>query len=154
MSTGPPPSARRRRAPYLLDGLWAATSSILSDLLIHRIVTRFAYGDNFRPENTLFARLPLGYPPPLRPTCPRRWFGPIHRGLSFHSFSALSLVAVLSIWAFIRRLAVAPSIATLGTLLFLFGAPGFALIATGLLLPAAPPGDDAARTSSTHTWRS
>ncbi len=119
----------------LPDGLWAGHEYIWSDWPTHiGIVTRFAYGDNFPPVNTLFAGLPLSYHY-LSDLTPAAFvlFGmsPI-QALPLHSL-VLSLIAALSLWAFIRRIGIAPSIATLGTFLFLFGA-GLAWIATAGLV--------------------
>jgi hypothetical protein len=119
----------------LPDGLWAGHEYLWSDWPTHiGIVTRFAYGDNFPAQNTLFAGLPLSYHY-LSDLTPAGMvvlgMDPI-AALPLHSF-VLSLVAALSIWAFIRRLAIRPSIATLGTFLFLFGA-GLAWVTTGATL--------------------
>ncbi len=108
----------------LEDGLWAGHEYLWSDWPTHiGIVTRFAWGENFPPQNTLYAGLPLSYHH-LSDLTPAGMvvlgMDPV-AALPLHSF-LLSIVAALAIWAFIRRLAVAPSIATLGTLLFLMGA--------------------------------
>ncbi len=108
----------------LEDGLWAGHEYLWSDWPTHiGIVTRFAWGENFPPQNTLYAGLPLSYHH-LSDLTPA---GMVVLGmdpvvaLPLHSF-LLSIVATLAIWALIRRLAIAPSIATLGTLLFIMGA--------------------------------
>lgn len=113
------------------DGLWAGHEYIWSDWPTHLgIVTRFAFGDNFPPQNTLYAGLPLSYHylSDLTPAAMvTLGMDPI-AALPFHSF-VLSLIVALSLWAFVRRLAISPSIATLATFLFLFGA-GLGWIAT------------------------
>jgi hypothetical protein len=119
----------------LPDGLWAGHEYIWSDWPTHiGIVTRFAYGDNFLPQNTLYAGLPLSYHY-LSDLTPAGMvvlgMDPI-AALPLHSF-VLSLVAALSLWAFIRRLGIKPAIATLGSFLFLFGG-GLAWIATAVSL--------------------
>lgn len=106
------------------DGLWAGHEYIWSDWPTHLgIVTRFAWGDNFPPENTLYAGLPLSYHY-LSDLTPAAFvvlgLDPVV-ALPLHSF-ALSIVAALSLWAFVRRLGIAPALATLGTALFLLGA--------------------------------
>jgi hypothetical protein len=108
----------------LEDGLWAGHEYLWSDWPTHiGIVTRFAWGENFPPQNTLYAGLPLSYHH-LSDLTPAGMvvlgMDPVD-ALPLHSF-LLSIVAALAIWAFIRRLALAPSIATLGTLLFIMGA--------------------------------
>ncbi len=121
----------------LPDGLWAGHEYIWSDWPTHiGIVTRFAYGDNFPPVNTLFAGLPLSYHylSDLTPAAFVLFGMAVVQALPFHSL-VLSLVAALSLWAFIRRLGIATSIATLGTFLFLFGA-GLAWITTAGLVDA------------------
>jgi hypothetical protein len=107
-----------------VDGLWADHEYLWSDWPTHiGIVTRFAWGDNFPPVNTLFAGLPLSYHY-LSDLTPAAFvvlgMDPVE-ALPLHSL-VLSFVAALSLWAFIRRLGIRPSIATLGTFLFLFGA--------------------------------
>jgi len=121
----------------LPDGLWAGHEYIWSDWPTHLgIVTRFAWGDNFPPVNTLYAGAPLSYHY-LSDLTPAAFvtlgMDPI-AALPLHSL-VLSLVAALSLWAFIRRLGIATSIATLGTFLFLFGA-GLAWIATAGVVDA------------------
>jgi hypothetical protein len=106
------------------DGLWAGHEYIWSDWPTHLgIVTRFAYGDNFLPQNTLYAGLPLSYHylSDLTPAAMVDLGMTAITALPLHSL-VLSLVVALSLWAFIRRLGVRPGIATLGTFLFLFGA--------------------------------
>ncbi len=113
------------------DALYAGHEYIWSDWPTHLgIVTRFAYGDNFPPQNTLYAGLPLGYHylSDLTPAAMVTLGMDPLAALPFHSF-LLSLVTALSLWAFVRRLARAPSIATVATVLFLFGA-GVGWIAT------------------------
>jgi hypothetical protein len=113
------------------NGLWAGHEYIWSDWPTHiGIVTRFAYGDNFMPQNTLFAGLPLSYHylSDLTPAAMVVLGMNVVDALPLHSL-LLSLVAALSLWAFIRRLGILPSIATLGTVLFLFGG-GLAWIGT------------------------
>jgi hypothetical protein len=108
----------------LADGLWAGHEYIWSDWPTHLgIVTRFAWGDNFPPVNTLYAGLPLSYHY-LSDLTPAAFVSlgmdPI-AALPLHSF-VLSIVAGLAIWAFFRRLGTAAAVATLGSLLFLMGA--------------------------------
>ncbi len=110
------------------DGLWAGHEYIWSDWPTHLgIVTTFAYGDNFPPEHTLFAGLPLAYHY-LSDLTPAAFvvlgLSPI-AALPLHSF-LLSVIVAASIWAFIRRLTGRPAVATLGLVLFLFGgSPGW-----------------------------
>lgn len=110
------------------DGLWAGHEYIWSDWPTHLgIVSSFAYGDNFPPEHTLFAGLPLAYHY-LSDLTPAAFvvlgLTPIE-ALPLHSF-VLSVVVSLAIWAFIRRLSRRASVATLGLVLFLFGgSPGW-----------------------------
>ncbi len=106
------------------DGLWAGHEVIWSDWPTHiGIVTRFAWGDNFPPANTLYAGLPASYHY-LADLTPAAFvvlgMDPL-AALPLHSF-VLSILAALCIWAFVRRLAVRPAAATLATTLFLFGA--------------------------------
>jgi hypothetical protein len=113
------------------DGLWAGHEYIWSDWPTHLgIVTRFAFGGNFPPENTLFAGLPLSYHY-LSDLTPAAFvvlgMDPL-AVLPFHSF-LLSIVAVLGLYAFARRLSGVRSIATLAVILFVFGA-GLGWIAT------------------------
>ncbi|HWP63498.1 MAG TPA: hypothetical protein VNO86_08520 [Candidatus Binatia bacterium] len=110
------------------DGLWAGHEYIWSDWPTHLgIVSSFAYGDNFPPEHTLFAGLPLAYHY-LSDLTPAAFvvlgLTPIE-ALPLHSF-VLSVVVSLAIWAFVRRLSGRSSVATLGLVLFLFGgSPGW-----------------------------
>ncbi len=110
------------------DGLWAGHEYVWSDWPTHLgIVSSFAYGDNFPPEHTLFAGLPLAYHY-LSDLTPAAFvvlgLTPIE-ALPLHSF-VLSVVVSLAIWAFIRRLTRRASVATLGLVLFLFGgSPGW-----------------------------
>ena len=113
------------------DGLWAGHEYIWSDWPTHLgIVTRFAYGGNFPPENTLFAGLPLSYHY-LSDLTPAAFvvlgMDPL-AVLPLHSF-VLSIVVVLALYAFARRLSGVRSIATLAVVLFLFGA-GLGWVAT------------------------
>jgi hypothetical protein len=113
------------------DGLWAGHEYIWSDWPTHLgIVTRFAFGGNFPPENTLFAGLPLSYHY-LSDLTPAAFvvlgMDPL-AVLPFHSF-VLSILAVLCLYAFARRLSGVRSVATLAVVLFLFGA-GLGWIAT------------------------
>jgi hypothetical protein len=113
------------------DGLWAGHEYIWSDWPTHLgIVTRFAFGGNFPPENTLFAGLPLSYHY-LSDLTPAAFvvlgMDPL-TVLPFHSF-VLSIIAVLGVYAFARRLGGVRSIATLAVILFVFGA-GLGWVAT------------------------
>jgi hypothetical protein len=113
------------------DGLWAGHEYIWSDFPTHLgIVTRFAYGGNFPPENTLFAGLPLSYHY-LSDLTPAAFvvlgMDPL-AVLPLHSF-VLSVLVLLGLYAFVRRLSGVRSIATLAVVLFLFGA-GLGWIAT------------------------
>jgi hypothetical protein len=107
----------------LPDGLWAGHEYLWSDWPTHLgIVTRFAWGDNFPPVNTLYAGLPLSYHY-LSDLTPAAFVSlgmePV-TALPLHSFT-LSVAAGLAIWAFVRRLGIAPAVASLGTFLFLMG---------------------------------
>ncbi len=110
------------------DGLWAGHEYIWSDWPTHLgIVSSFAYGDNFPPEHTLFAGLPLAYHY-LSDLTPAAFvvlgLTPIE-ALPLHSF-ILSVLVSIAIWAFVRRLSGRSSVATLGLVLFLFGgSPGW-----------------------------
>ncbi len=110
------------------DGLWAGHEYIWSDWPTHLgIVSSFAFGDNFPPEHTLFAGLPLAYHY-LSDLTPAAFvllgLTPIE-ALPLHSL-VLSVVVSVSIWAFARRLGGRSSVATLGLVLFLFGgSPGW-----------------------------
>ena len=113
------------------DGLWAGHEYIWSDWPTHLgIVTRFAFGGNFPPENTLFAGLPLSYHY-LSDLTPAAFvvlgMDPLSV-LPLHSF-VLSILVALGLYAFARRLSGVRSIATLAVILFLFGA-GLGWIAT------------------------
>ena len=113
------------------DGLWAGHEYIWSDWPTHLgIVTRFAFGGNFPPENTLFAGLPLSYHY-LSDLTPASFvvlgMDPL-AVLPFHSF-VLSILVLLGLYAFARRLSGVRSIATLAVILFVFGA-GLGWIAT------------------------
>jgi len=113
------------------DGLWAGHEYLWSDWPTHLgIVTRFAFGGNFPPENTLFAGLPLSYHY-LSDLTPAAFvvlgMDPL-AVLPFHSF-LLSILAVLGLYAFARRLSGVRSIATLTVILFVFGA-GLGWVAT------------------------
>jgi hypothetical protein len=113
------------------DGLWAGHEYIWSDWPTHLgIVTRFAFGGNFPPENTLFAGLPLSYHY-LSDLTPAAFvvlgMDPLSV-LPLHSF-VLSILVALALYAFARRLSGVRSIATLAVILFLFGA-GLGWIAT------------------------
>ncbi|MDR3544439.1 MAG: hypothetical protein P4L30_01555, partial [Candidatus Limnocylindrales bacterium] len=113
------------------DGLWAGHEYIWSDWPTHLgIVTRFAFGGNFPPENTLFAGLPLSYHY-LSDLTPAAFvvlgMDPLSV-LPLHSF-VLSILVALGLYAFARRLSGVHSIATLAVILFLFGA-GLGWIAT------------------------
>lgn len=113
------------------DGLWAGHEYIWSDWPTHLgIVTRFAFGGNFPPENTLFAGLPLSYHY-LSDLTPAAFvvlgMDPL-AVLPFHSF-VLSILVVLGLYAFARRLSGVRSIATLAVILFVFGA-GLGWVAT------------------------
>ncbi len=113
------------------DGLWAGHEYIWSDWPTHLgIVTRFAYGGNFPPENTLFAGLPLSYHY-LSDLTPAAFvvlgMDPLSV-LPLHSF-VLSILVALGLYAFARRLGGVRSIATLAVILFLFGA-GLGWVAT------------------------
>jgi hypothetical protein len=133
-----------------VDGLWAGHEYLWSDWPTHLgIVTRFAWGDNFPPVNTLFDGLPLSYHylSDLTPAAFVTLGMAPTTALPFHSF-VLSLVAGLSLWAFVRRLGIAPAIATLGTVLFLFGA-GLGWITTAANLDAMK---DLARTLAELPW--
>ncbi|HYM85092.1 MAG TPA: hypothetical protein VEY67_13185, partial [Candidatus Dormibacteraeota bacterium] len=106
------------------DGLAAGHEYIWSDWPTHLgIVTRFAWGDNFPPQNTLYAGLPLSYHY-LSDLTPAAFvaLGMDPTGaLPLHSY-VLSLLAAMCLWAFVRRLSLRTSVATLATILFLFGA--------------------------------
>lgn len=110
------------------DGLWAGHEYLWSDWPTHLgIVSSFAYGDNFPPEHTLFAGLPLAYHY-LSDLTPAAFVllgvTPIE-ALPLHSF-VLSILVSLSLWAFVRRLTARPAVATLGLVLFFFGgSPGW-----------------------------
>jgi hypothetical protein len=110
------------------DGLWAGHEYIWSDWPTHLgIVSSFAFGDNFPPEHTLFAGLPLAYHY-LSDLTPAAFvllgLTPIE-ALPLHSL-VLSVVVSVSIWAFARRLGGRSSVATLGLVLFFFGgSPGW-----------------------------
>src|SRR5664280_392917 len=113
------------------DGLWAGHEYIWSDWPTHLgIVTRFAFGGNFPPENTLFAGLPLSYHY-LSDLTPAAFvvlgMDPL-AVLPLDSF-VLSILVALGLYAFARRLSGVRSIATLVVILFLFGA-GLGWIAT------------------------
>jgi hypothetical protein len=113
------------------DGLWAGHEYIWSDWPTHLgIVTHFAFGGNFPPEHPLFAGLPLSYHY-LSDLTPAAFvvlgMDPL-AVLPLHSF-VLSILAVLGIYAFARRLGGVRSIATLAVILFVFGA-GLGWIAT------------------------
>ena len=113
------------------DGLWAGHEYIWSDWPTHLgIVTHFAFGGNFPPEHPLFAGLPLSYHY-LSDLTPAAFvvlgMDPL-AVLPLHSF-LLSILAVLGIYAFARRLSGVRSIATLAVILFVFGA-GLGWIAT------------------------
>ena len=113
------------------DGLWAGHEYIWSDWPTHLgIVTRFAFGGNFPPENTLFAGLPLSYHY-LSDLTPAAFvvlgMDPL-AVLPLHSF-VLSILTVLCLYAFARRLGGVRSTATLAVILFLFGA-GLGWVAT------------------------
>ncbi len=113
------------------DGLWAGHEYIWSDWPTHLgIVTHFAFGGNFPPEHPLFAGLPLSYHY-LSDLTPAAFvvlgMDPL-AVLPLHSF-LLSILAVLGIYAFARRLGGVRSIATLAVILFVFGA-GLGWIAT------------------------
>ncbi len=113
------------------DGLWAGHEYIWSDWPTHLgIVTRFAFGGNFPPENTLFAGLPLSYHY-LSDLTPAAFvvlgMDPL-AVLPLHSF-LLSILTVLCLYAFARRLGGVRSIATLAVILFIFGA-GLGWVAT------------------------
>ena len=113
------------------DGLWAGHEYIWSDWPTHLgIVTRFAFGGNFPPENTLFAGLPLSYHY-LSDLTPAAFvvlgMDPL-AVLPLHSF-VLSILTVLCLYAFARRLGGVRSIATLAVILFIFGA-GLGWVAT------------------------
>ena len=109
---------------YQPDALWAAQKNIWSDWPYHLgIVSSFAFGDNFPPQNILFAGLPLSYHylSDLTPAAFVLFGLDPTEALSLHSF-VLSIAAALCIWAFARRLLRRPNVATLALILFLFGA--------------------------------
>ena len=113
------------------DGLWAGHEYIWSDWPTHLgIVTRFAFGGNFPPEHPLFAGLPLSYHY-LSDLTPAAFvvlgMDPL-AVLPLHSF-VLSILAVMGLYAFARRLSGVRSIATLAVILFVFGA-GLGWVAT------------------------
>ena len=113
------------------DGLWAGHEYLWSDWPTHLgIVTRFAFGGNFPPEHLLFAGLPLSYHY-LSDLTPAAFvilgMDPL-AALPFHSF-LLSVLVVLGLYAFARRMSGVRSIATLAVILFVFGA-GLGWIAT------------------------
>ncbi len=106
------------------DGLWAGHEYIWSDWPTHlAIVTRFASGDGFPPQNIHIAGLPLAYhylsdlTPAAFVVMGMDAFG----ALALHSY-VLSILAALAIWAFARRMTGRRSAATLGMVLFLMGA--------------------------------
>jgi hypothetical protein len=106
------------------DGLWAGHEYIWSDWPTHLgIVTAFAWGDNFPPEHTLFAGLPLAYHY-LSDLTPAAYvvlgLSPI-QALPLHSF-LLSVVAFLCLWAFARRVGGRRRTASLAVLFVLLGA--------------------------------
>jgi len=106
------------------DGLWAGHEYIWSDWPTHlALVTRFASGDGFPPQNVHLAGLPLSYHY-LSDLTPASFvmlgMDPIG-ALELHSF-VLSILAALAIWAFARRLTGRHSAATLAMVLFLMGA--------------------------------
>jgi hypothetical protein len=106
------------------DGLFAGHEYIWSDWPTHLgIVTRFAWGDNFPPQNTLYAGLPLSYHylSDLTPAAFVTLGMDPTAALPLHSY-VLSIIAALCLWAFVRRLSLRTSVATLATILFLFGA--------------------------------
>jgi hypothetical protein len=113
------------------DGLWAGHEYLWSDWPTHLgIVTHFAFGGNFPPEHPLFAGLPLSYHY-LSDLTPAAFvvlgMDPL-AVLPLHSF-VFSILAVLGIYAFARRLSGVRSIATLAVILFVFGA-GLGWVAT------------------------
>jgi len=101
------------------DGLWAGHEYIWSDWPTHLgIVTHFAFGGNFPPEHPLFAGLPLSYHY-LSDLTPAAFvllgMDPL-AVLPLHSF-VFSILVVLGLYAFARRLSGVRSIATLAVIL-------------------------------------
>lgn len=132
------------------DGLWAGHEYIWSDWPTHLgIVSSFAFGDNFPPEHTLFAGLPLAYHY-LSDLTPAAFvllgLTPIE-ALPLHSL-VLSVVVSVSIWAFARRLGGRSSVPTLGLVLFLFGgSPGWLATAAEVVRTG-----DVAGTLASQPW--
>jgi len=109
---------------YQSDALWAGQKNIWSDWPYHLgIVSSFAFGDNFLPQNILFSGLPLSYHylSDLTPAAFVLFGLDPAEALCLHSF-VLSVIAALCIWAFARRLLRRPNVATLAMVLFLLGA--------------------------------
>jgi hypothetical protein len=106
------------------DGLWAGHEYIWSDWPTHlALVTRFASGGGFPPENVHFAGLPSAYHylSDLTPATFVVLGMDVFGALLLHSL-VLSVLAALAIWAFARRMTGRRSAATLAMVLFLLGA--------------------------------
>jgi hypothetical protein len=105
-------------------GMWAGHEYLWSDWPTHLgIVSSFAYGDNFPPQHTLFAGLPMSYHflSDLTPAAMVVLGMDPAGALSLHSF-VLSVLLALSLYAFARRLAAGDrAIASLALVLFLLG---------------------------------
>jgi len=105
-------------------GLWAGHEYLWSDWPTHLgIASSFAYGNNFPPQHTLYAGLPMSYHflTDLTPGAMIVLGMDPPAALSLHSF-VLSVLLALSLYAFARRLAAGDrAIAGLATVLFLLG---------------------------------
>ncbi|HEY3072073.1 MAG TPA: hypothetical protein VGJ46_04580 [Candidatus Limnocylindrales bacterium] len=106
------------------SGLWAGHEYLWSDWPTHLgIVSSFAYGDNFPPQHTLYAGLPMSYHflSDLTPAAMVVLGMDPAGALSLHSF-VLSVLLALSLYAFARRMAGGDrGIASLALVLFLLG---------------------------------
>ncbi|MDP9366156.1 MAG: hypothetical protein M3Q10_18375, partial [Chloroflexota bacterium] len=105
------------------DGLWASPVNVWWDWSFHLADTAsFAYGDNFPPQSVHYAGHPLAYhylPSLTGAAMVRLGMTPV-AALTLHSFLG-SVLILLGLYAFGRRLTGDRGVATLTLLLFLLG---------------------------------